>query len=78
MTLAREMRPSPSTGAGIAAEARWLSIREIAGDLGVSTTMAYKWSARGAPWFPRSIRLQNGDIRVRSDWYETWLEELER
>jgi predicted DNA-binding transcriptional regulator AlpA len=51
---------------------RWITIRQIAADLGVSTSTAYKWSARGAPWFPRSIRLKNGDIRVRHDWYEEW------
>ena len=56
---------------------RWLSIRQIAADLGVSVSTAYKWSARGSPWFPRSIRLHNGDIRVRRDWYELWLAELE-
>jgi predicted DNA-binding transcriptional regulator AlpA len=63
---------------GIAPDARWLSIRQIASDLGVSSSTAYKWSARGAPWFPRTIRLHNGDIRVRRDWYETWLGQLEQ
>lgn len=58
-------------------EGRWLTIRQIAADLDVSVSTAYKWSARGAPWFPRSIRLKNGDIRVRKDWYETWLSRLE-
>ncbi len=57
---------------------RWLSIRQIADDLGVSPHTAYKWSARGEPWFPRTIRLRNGDIRVRRDWYETWLSKLEQ
>jgi predicted DNA-binding transcriptional regulator AlpA len=52
---------------------RWIGIRQIADDLGVSTSTVYKWSARGAPWFPKSIRLKNGDIRVRQDWYEHWL-----
>jgi len=47
-------------------------------DLPSLLATAYKWSARGAPWFPRSIRRQNSGIRVRSDWYETRLEELER
>jgi predicted DNA-binding transcriptional regulator AlpA len=56
---------------------RWLSIRQIAADLGVSTSTAYKWSARGQPFFPRCIRLRNGDIRVRVDWYESWLAALE-
>jgi predicted DNA-binding transcriptional regulator AlpA len=57
---------------------RWLSIRQIADDLGVSTSTTYKWSARGAPWFPRAIRLRNGDIRVRRDLYEAWLKSLEQ
>jgi len=65
-------------GHDVAAEARWLSIRQIASDLGVSSSTAYKWSARGAPWFPRTIRLHNGDIRVRRDWYEAWLGQLEQ
>lgn len=56
---------------------RWLSIRQIADDLGISHNTAYKWSARGGPWFPRTIRLRNGDIRIRRDWYEDWLTTLE-
>lgn len=57
---------------------RWLSTRQIAADLDVSASTAYKWSARGDPWFPRSIRLRNGDIRVRRDWYEQWLAAMEQ
>jgi predicted DNA-binding transcriptional regulator AlpA len=56
---------------------RWVSIRQIAADLGISVSTAYKWSARGRPWFPRSIRLHNGEPRVRRDWYEDWLAGLE-
>ncbi len=56
---------------------RWITIREIADDLVVSTSTAYKWSARGSPWFPQAIRLRNGDVRVRRDWYEAWLDEQE-
>jgi predicted DNA-binding transcriptional regulator AlpA len=76
MTLTRD--PSTTGRHGVESEGRWLSIRQIAADLGVSTSTAYKWSARGAPWFPRCIRLRNGDIRVRRDWYEAWLAELEQ
>jgi hypothetical protein len=32
---------------GIGPEARWLSIRQVGSDLGVSSSTAYKWSARG-------------------------------
>ena len=78
MTLAREIVPTTIDRRGITTDARWLSIREIATDLGVSSSTVYKWSARGAPWFPRSIRLRNGDVRVRRDWYESWLGELEQ
>jgi predicted DNA-binding transcriptional regulator AlpA len=62
--------PAPATP-------RWLSVKEIAADLGISVSTAYKWSARGDPWFPRSIRLRNGDLRVRRDWYEVWLTGME-
>jgi len=56
---------------------RWWSIRDIADDLGVSVDTAYKWSSRGQPDFPRAIRLRNGEVRVRDDWYEAWLATLE-
>jgi predicted DNA-binding transcriptional regulator AlpA len=78
MTLSRELAPSSVVRHGLSEDARWLSIRQIASDLGVSTSTARKRSARGAPWFPRSIRLHNGDIRVRRDWYEQWLAALEQ
>lgn len=35
------------------------------------------WSARGTPDFPRTIRLRNGELRVRDDWYQAWLCDLE-
>lgn len=56
---------------------RWLSVRDIADDLGVSMSTLYKWSARGQPDFPRAVRLRNGDLRVRRDWYEAWLASLD-
>ena len=69
MTQAREIASTAIDRAGSprSTEPRWLSIREIAADLGVSSSTSYKWSAQGAPWFPRSIRLHNGDIRLRRD-----------
>jgi predicted DNA-binding transcriptional regulator AlpA len=56
---------------------RWWTIRQIALDLGVSVDTVYKWSSRGQPDFPRAIRLRNGEVRVRDDWYEAWLATLE-
>lgn len=55
---------------------RWLGIKDIAADLGVSVHTVYKWSARGEPDFPPVIRLRNGELRVRRDRYESWLEAL--
>ena len=78
MTLAREIVPTAINRRGITTEARWLSIREIAVDLGVSSSTAYKWSARGAPWFPRSIRLRNGDIPSGGTGTRRGLGELEQ
>jgi transposase len=56
------MVPTADDRQGIASDARWLSIRQIASDLGVSSSTAYKWSARGVP----------------RDWYEQWLAPLEQ
>jgi hypothetical protein len=67
----------PDRQGGVISLPPWLSITQIADDLGVSSSTAHKWSARGEPWFPRSIRLRSGDIRVRRDWYEAWLSDLE-
>jgi predicted DNA-binding transcriptional regulator AlpA len=78
MTFSREPQATAANRRGITSEGRWLSIRQMAADLGVSASTAYKWSARGTPWFPRSIRLRNGDIRIRRDWYEAWLHDLEQ
>lgn len=46
----------------------------VADELSVSLNTVYKWSARG-PWFPKAIRLRNGNVRIRRDWYEAWLAE---
>ena len=78
MTLVRELVPTAADRRGTSGDSRWLNIRQIAADLGVSTSTGYQRSARGAPWSLRHIRLHNGDIRVRRDWYETWLDGLEQ
>jgi len=69
--------PNPDLGHQAAHPGRWLSVKEIAADLSISIHTAYKWSARGEPWFPRAIRLHNGDLRVRRDWYELWLARMD-
>ncbi len=73
MSLPHAPHSQPETGL----DRRWWSVREIAEDLCVSLNTVYKWSSRGEPWFPHSIRLANGEKRVRGDWYQEWLAGLE-
>jgi hypothetical protein len=73
VTLARECVPTSTAGRGIPVEVRWLSIRQIAADLSVSTSTAYKWSACGAPWFPAPFAYTteifgSGAIGMNSGW----------
>ncbi len=73
MTPRAKRSPTP-TGREDAART-WMTIRQIADELSISPSTAYKWSARGWPWFPKGIRLRNGDVRIRRDSFETWLGE---
>jgi len=73
----RPASDNPAPVQPVTPTARWLSVKDIATDLSISIHTAYKWSSRGEPWFPRTIRLRNGDLRVRSDWYEVWLARME-
>lgn len=57
------------------APGRWLTLRQIADDLGVALTTVYRWQARGEPWFPRTARVGR-QLRVRADWYADWLDRL--
>ncbi len=65
--------PSP-----VARTAEWLTIADLARDLGKSSSTLYKWSARGYPHFPKKIVLPCGSIRVHRDDYRAWLEGLTR
>ena len=67
----------PATRDSQTATRRWWSVSDIAEDLDVSVHTVYKWSAVGLPYFPKAIRLRNGQLRVRDDWYEEWLVSLE-
>jgi excisionase family DNA binding protein len=74
--MAGQSSSSGSSERPAAPSGRWWSISEIASDLNVSRSTVYKWSSRGQPEFPRCIRLRNGEVRVRDDWYEAWLERM--
>jgi predicted DNA-binding transcriptional regulator AlpA len=57
------------------APARHLSILDLCEELGISRSTFYEWRAKRKA--PPCLRLPNGDIRIRRDDYETWLDSLE-
>ncbi|WP_416475489.1 helix-turn-helix transcriptional regulator [Streptomyces sp. LKA04] len=52
-----------------------LTIKEVLTDLKVAPATFYRW--RQLEKAPRSIKLPNGDIRIRRSEYERWLSERE-
>jgi excisionase family DNA binding protein len=54
---------------------RHLTVAEVCAELGIARSTFYDW--RQARKAPRCIRLPNGDLRVREDDLEKWLDGLE-
>jgi predicted DNA-binding transcriptional regulator AlpA len=50
-------------------------VAEVCAELGIARSTFYDW--RQARKAPRCIRLPNGDLRVREDDLEKWLDGLE-
>ncbi|WP_336922873.1 helix-turn-helix transcriptional regulator [Aquipuribacter sp. SD81] len=48
-----------------------LSIADVCAELGVSRSTYYDWRAKGRG--PRSLKLPNGEIRIRRHDFEQWL-----
>ncbi len=48
-----------------------LTIAEVCGELGVSRSTYYDWRTKNRA--PRSIRLPNGELRVRRGDLDAWL-----
>ncbi|MFC5382159.1 helix-turn-helix transcriptional regulator [Aquipuribacter nitratireducens] len=48
-----------------------LSVAEVCAELGVSRSTYYDWRAKGRG--PRSLKLPNGEIRIRRHDFEQWL-----
>jgi excisionase family DNA binding protein len=48
-----------------------LTIAEVCDELGVSRSTLYDWRAKGRG--PRSLRLPNGEIRIRRTELDNWL-----
>jgi excisionase family DNA binding protein len=54
---------------------RHLTIAELCAELGVARSTFYDWRAKGAA--PRSMKLPNGEVRIRRADLEAWLTTLE-
>jgi len=54
---------------------RHLTIAELCDELGVARSTFYDWRAKGAA--PRSLKLPNGEVRIRRTDLDTWLATLE-
>ena len=52
-----------------------LSIRQVIAEIGVPRSTFYRWRQLGIG--PKSIKLPNGQIRVRRSALERWLRSLE-
>ncbi|MGL5826657.1 MAG: helix-turn-helix transcriptional regulator [Nocardioides sp.] len=52
-----------------------LTVLDLCAELGVARSTFYDWRAKGAG--PRSIKLPNGEIRVRRTDLDVWLTGLE-
>ncbi|GAA0321096.1 excisionase [Streptomyces turgidiscabies] len=52
-----------------------MTIKEVIADLKVPSSTFHRWRQIGKA--PRSIKLPNGDVRIRRSEYERWLSERE-
>lgn len=52
-----------------------LTVIDFCAEIGVARSTFYEWRAKGAA--PRSIKLPNGEIRIRRADADAWLNDLE-
>jgi excisionase family DNA binding protein len=52
-----------------------LTVQDVCAELGISRSTFYEWRAKGRG--PRCIRLPNGELRIRREAFERWLDGLE-
>ncbi|CAB4917354.1 unannotated protein [freshwater metagenome] len=52
----------------------WFSVQQVCEYLGISTSTFYKW--RASQKGPRAKRLPNGELRVREDWFNDFMNDL--
>lgn len=52
-----------------------LTVIDFCAEIGVARSTFYEWRAKGTA--PRSIKLPNGEIRIRRSDADAWLNDLE-
>jgi predicted DNA-binding transcriptional regulator AlpA len=52
----------------------WLTVADVVAELRIPRSTFYRWRQIGLG--PKSVRLPNGDVRIRPSWLDEWLEEL--
>lgn len=52
----------------------WFSVQQICEFIGISSSTFYKW--RASQKAPRAKRLPNGELRIREDWFNDFMNDL--
>lgn len=52
---------------------RWLTVDEVCTELRIARSTWEKWRQKDAG--PKVVKLPNGQLRIRSEWLDTWIDE---
>ena len=52
---------------------RWLTVDEVCTELRIARSTWEKWRQKNAG--PKVVKLPNGQLRIRRDWLDTWIDE---
>ena len=63
---------TPALSAGVLSPV-WLTVAEVCDELKVARSTCEKWRQKGDA--PRAVRLPNGQLRVRREWLDEWIED---
>jgi predicted DNA-binding transcriptional regulator AlpA len=74
-TVPRQRKGEPPTF-GRRRAADLLPLEQVYSELGVARSTFYDWRAKGKA--PKCIKLPNGELRVRRDVLDRWLNDLEQ
>ncbi|SBW29007.1 hypothetical protein FDG2_6313 [Candidatus Protofrankia californiensis] len=52
----------------------WLTVADVIAEVRIPRSTFYRWRQMGLG--PRSVKLPNGDVRIRRSWLDDWLDNL--